>query len=76
MFNLFGILIGVRKFLIMLMFFAVMVIFRIYGLISGDEFAGNLQVAVVAFLGTNFGEHALESLDQFFKRKEQEKKEK
>lgn len=56
---MFGFLIGFRKFLIMLIFLVVMIIFRVLGYINGAEFAQNLQLAVVAFFGTNIGEHLL-----------------
>jgi hypothetical protein len=52
-----GMFIGVRKFVIMLLFMIIMVVFRIMDYINGSEFANNLQMAVVAFIASNLGEH-------------------
>lgn len=56
---MFGFLVGFRKFLIMLVFIAIMVIFRLYNLVDGEQFSSNVQIAIVAFFGTNVGEHLL-----------------
>lgn len=48
---------GYRKFNIMLLFIITMVLCRVFNLINGTEFANNLQLSVVAFFGTNLGEH-------------------
>lgn len=53
-------LVGFRKFFITLLFISVMIIFRILNYINGAEFAENLQLAVVAYLGSNVGEHLLD----------------
>lgn len=55
--NVFAFLLGFRKFTIMAIFLIVMVLFRIFDLINGEQFSANLQIAVVAFFGTNVGEH-------------------
>ncbi len=54
-----GFFVGYRKFVIMVLFLAIMVAFRLSELINGAEFAENLQIAVVAFFGTNLGEHVV-----------------
>lgn len=54
-----GFLVGFRKFTIMVVFLLVMVTFRILNYIDGAQFAENLQIAVVAFFGTNLGEHLI-----------------
>ena len=56
---MFSFLVGFRKFFIMVLFLSVMVLFRLFDLIDGKQFADNLQIAVVAFFGTNIGEHLL-----------------
>lgn len=57
--DLFAFLLGFRKFVIMTLFLLVMIAFRIFDLINGEQFATNLQVAIVAFFGTNVGEHLI-----------------
>lgn len=57
--RLFGFLVGMRKFTAMMIFMAIMVIFRIHDLINGEQFAQNVQIALVAFFGTNIGEHLI-----------------
>lgn len=52
-------IIGFRKFIIMILFLIVMITFRVLEYIDGSQFADNLQVAVVAFFGTNIGEHII-----------------
>lgn len=55
----FQFLVGFRKFTIMVAFMAIMIVFRVLDLVNGQEFAENIQLAVVAFMGTNLGEHLL-----------------
>jgi hypothetical protein len=57
--RLFGFLIGMRKFTAMILFMIIMTIFRVYDLVDGAQFAENLQIALVAFFGTNIGEHLI-----------------
>ena len=57
--NAFGFLVGFRKFTVMVAFMSIMVLFRVLGYVNGQEFSENLQLAVVAFMGTNLGEHLL-----------------
>ena len=58
--NAFAFLTGFRKFTVMVAFMAIMVLFRVLDYVNGQEFAENLQLAVVAFMGTNLGEHLIQ----------------
>lgn len=56
--KLFGWLTGFRKFIVIILFFIIIVVSRWVGFISdGNTYATVLRDAVVAFFGTNFGEH-------------------
>lgn len=65
----FALFIGVRKFIIMTLFIAIMCLFRVLDLIDGPHFADNLQVAIVAFFSANFGEHSLDLIKTLTQRK-------
>lgn len=51
-----GMFIGVRKFIVIVLFMIIMVVFRIKDYISGPDFANNFQLAIVAFIASNLGE--------------------
>lgn len=55
--KLVGFLVGFRKFTIMILFMLLMTVFRIKGYIEGPDFANTVRDAVVAYFGTNIGEH-------------------
>lgn len=50
-------LIGFRKFLVVLLFFVLMTVFRIFDLVNGAEFAETIRFVLVAFMGANLSEH-------------------
>jgi hypothetical protein len=50
-------LIGFRKFIVALIFFVVMITFRVFDLVSGAEFAETVRFVLIAFMGANFADH-------------------
>lgn len=67
--KLFGWLLGFRKFVVMILFLITMILFRVYNLIDGIQFAENLQLSVVAFFGSNLGEHIVKTAANWIKGK-------
>jgi len=67
--KLFGWLTGFRKFIIMMLFLVTMIVFRAVNYIDGAQFSEHLQLAVVAFFGTNIGEHILKTAETWITEK-------
>lgn len=67
--NILGFLVGFRKFTIMLAFLVTMVVFRMLDYINGAEFAENMQLSIVAYFGTNIGEHLIDLGKDYLKKK-------
>lgn len=67
--DFFAYLIGFRKLIVIMVFMAVMVSFRVLNYINGEEFANNLQLAVVAYIGANLGEHFVDTAKQWIEAK-------
>ena len=70
-----SIFLGFRKFAVIVMFMAVMITFRLLEMIDGKEFADNLQIGIVAYLGSNLGEHVINIGREYMDRKSSKKKE-
>ena len=70
--RLFACLTGFRKFIVLMSYMSIMVIFRLFDLVNGAEFASNLQLAVVAYCGANLGEHFVDAAKQWVKAKAEE----
>ena len=54
-----SVLTGSRKLIVIVMYMTIMVVMRCVNMMNGTEFADNLQLGVVAFMGTNLGEHLI-----------------
>lgn len=67
--KLIGLVIGIRKFSVILMLVAVAVIFRLTNHLSGQNFVDLLVPVAVAFMGTNMAEHALNMAKEFLSKK-------
>lgn len=52
-----NVIFGFRKFLILLAVYAIAIIFRVKGLINGDELVRLLEPTTIAFIGANGIEH-------------------
>jgi hypothetical protein len=55
--ELINIIFGFRKFLILLVLYTIAIIFRLKGLINGDEMVRLIEPTTIAFIGANGVEH-------------------
>ena len=62
---------GFRKFSVIVGFMIVMVAMRLTNYTNGAEFAENLQLAVVAYMGANISEHIIDVTKQWLNSKKE-----
>lgn len=72
----FAILVGSRKFLAFIAYFCVTTILMLLKYVDGNVYMAQVTVGLVAFMGTNFGEHLTETVKSWIKVKANEIKEK
>ena len=74
--RIFAAITGFRKFIVIMSYMSIMILFRVFDLVNGAEFASNLQLAVVAYCGANIGEHFVDAAKEWLKNKSKEIKSK
>lgn len=67
--ELVNIIFGFRKFLILLALYLISIIFRVKGLISGDELVRLIEPTTIAFLGANGVEHIVSAVKDHYSAK-------
>lgn len=67
-----NVIFGLRKFLIMLTLYLIAIIFRIKGLISGDEMVRLMEPTTIAFLGANGVEHVVSAVKDHYATKRED----
>jgi len=70
--DILGFLVGFRKFTILLIFMALMAVYRYFDLVTSAEFASSLEVTVQAFIVGNLGEHLINFSKEFYKNKRED----
>ena len=68
-FGMFELLEGSRKFLIMFLVLVAGLVFRLKGLVSGGEFVDLIKGCFIAFVGSNIGEHIINTVKDYVKTK-------
>lgn len=68
--ELVNIIFGFRKFLILLALYLIAIIFRVNGLISGDEMVRLIEPTTIAFLGANGVEHIVSAVKDHYAAKD------
>ena len=66
-----GVLLGLRKFIVMLCLIAIGVVFRVRGYISGDNFVDMLKATTVSFFASNSIEHMKQAITSYINSKGQ-----
>lgn len=64
--ELINVIFGFRKFLILLVLYAIAIIFRIKGLINGDEMVRLIEPTTIAFIGANGVEHIVSAVKDHY----------
>lgn len=64
--NLLKLFIGIRKFVVFVLYFAVMIAFRLTDQIDGAQFSEQTQLVVVAYMGANLGVHGAKLIQSYF----------
>jgi hypothetical protein len=63
--DLINILFGFRKFILMMALFAVGIIFRLKGLLNGQEFVDLFKATTISFFGANGVEHLMTTVKSY-----------
>jgi hypothetical protein len=69
--ELINIIFGFRKFILMMVLYIVGIVFRIEGLISGDNMVDLFKSTTIAFMGANGVEHLVETVKSYMDSKNQ-----
>jgi hypothetical protein len=64
--ELINVVFGFRKFLILLVLYAIAIIFRIKGLINGAEMVQLIEPTTIAFIGANGVEHVVSAVKDHY----------
>jgi len=65
--SFFAVFIGVRKFVLALLFITLGLGLMLFNFITGNEFIMTTRDVVVAFIGANIGEHVIETIKDWIK---------
>lgn len=61
-----NVIFGFRKFLILLALYAIAIIFRVKGLLNGDEMVRLIEPTTIAFIGANGVEHIVSAVKEHY----------
>lgn len=64
--ELINVVFGFRKFLLLLALYAIAVVFRVKGLLSGDEMVRLIEPTTIAFIGANGVEHIVAAVKDHY----------
>lgn len=67
--SFFAIFVGVRKFVLAILFIGIALTLMLTNYITGNEFIMTTRDVVVAFIGANLGEHVIEAIKGWIKKK-------